>query len=96
MAKTRQIGFRLPEDEYQRIMVVFNRAKERTLDYAPLGDVIREACGIKPLKLITQQERDYLAGKLDSLPEINNIPSNPFGHIENAPVAAVKKSLKSG
>jgi hypothetical protein len=68
MAKTRQIGFRLPEDEYQKIMAVTAKAKERTLGYAPLGDVIREALGLIPLKVITQEERDYLAGKVKSLP----------------------------
>jgi len=69
MAKTRQIGFRLPEDEYQKIMTVHAKAKERTLGYAPLGDVIREALGLTPLKVITQEERDYLAGKISTLPQ---------------------------
>lgn len=72
MAKTRQIGIRLPEDEYRRLMAVYANAKERTMDYAPLGDVIREAIGLKPLKVITQEERDFLSGKLPTLPELQN------------------------
>lgn len=63
MAKTRQIGFRLPEEEYQRIIVIYNKAKERTMGYAPLGDVIREAIGLVPLKIITKEERDSLSSK---------------------------------
>lgn len=68
MAKTRQISFRLPESEYQKIAVVHQNAKERTLGYAPLGDVIREAIGLIPLKVITQEERDFLSGRISSLP----------------------------
>lgn len=68
MTKTRQIGFRLPEHEYQKLMDVLERAKERTLGYAPLGDVIREAIGLIPMKVITQVDRDYLAGKINALP----------------------------
>lgn len=67
MAKTRQIGFRLPESEYQKIAAVHAKAKERTLGYAPLGDVIREAIGLIPLKVITQAERDFLSGRLATL-----------------------------
>ena len=67
MTKTRQIGFRVPEEEYQKLMNVLARAKERTLGYAPLGDVIREAIGLIPMKIITQADRDYLAGKIATL-----------------------------
>lgn len=82
MAKTRQISFRLPEDEFQKLAKVWARAKERTLDYAPLGDVVREAIGLKPIKVISEDERAYLSGRLSSLPEINHgpfIPANDSG-----------------
>lgn len=68
MAKTRQVSFRLPEDEYARLAAVHERAKERTLGYAPFGDVVREALGLISLNVITEQERDYISGKIINLP----------------------------
>lgn len=61
MAKTRQISFRLPEDEYRRIEAIYLKAKQRTLGYAPLGDVIRELLGLIPLNLVTKEDRDKLS-----------------------------------
>ena len=61
MAKTRQISFRIPEDEYQRIMRVFERAKERTMGYAPLGDVVRELIGTCKPKLTTEEDRQSVS-----------------------------------
>lgn len=76
MAKTRQVGFRLPEEEYARLANVHERAKQRTLGNAPFGDVVREALGLIPMKIITPQERDYIAGLLDTLPEGDDGPES--------------------
>jgi hypothetical protein len=81
MAKTRQISFRLPEDEFQKLAKVWARAKERTLDYAPLGDVVREAIGLKPIKVITEEERSYLSGRISLLPEPKHGPGRPVNDL---------------
>lgn len=62
MARTKQIGLRLTEDEYARLMEVFHRAEERTYGYATISDVAKELMGLRPLRVVTEEEREYLSG----------------------------------
>lgn len=65
MQKTRQIGFRVPIAEHDRLMVVFKRAQAKTLGYAPFTDVCRELLSLIPQKLITDEDRHFLlTGKM--------------------------------
>lgn len=69
--KTRQIGFRISEEDYQRIETLLRRAKQRAKGRIMQVDIIRELMGLDPPGLLSEVElarfrKEAASAKADS------------------------------
>lgn len=63
----RRISFRLTGEDDRRFEEVWQRVRTRTYNEAKMASFLREVMGFRELYLITQDERDYLSRKINSL-----------------------------
>ena len=71
MKKTKYIGFRVLETEFALLEVVREHIAADARGIKPeITDIIRSLIGFGNQSLVSNEERDYLAGKITSLEEV--------------------------
>ena len=86
-----RISLRITGKLAQRYKAVWERVLSRTMGEAHTTNFIYEMMGFRPLKLISAEERKYLSGLIDMLPEGQDC--GPFSANE-APGPQVARPLK--
>lgn len=69
MKKTKYVGFRISMDEFARLELVREHIATCARGQKPeVADILRSILGWGNPDLVTQAERDYIAGKISVLP----------------------------
>ena len=56
MTKVKRVNLRLTEEEWNRLESLWDKALKRSRTYGTLSDVIKEAIGLIPPNLLTEDE----------------------------------------
>lgn len=63
----KRLSVRLSEEEWSKLIAVENRARQRNRGYAPLAHVVKELMGLRPMNLITEEDRLYLSDPIKKM-----------------------------
>jgi hypothetical protein len=67
-----RISLRLNNEDAKRYLTVWNRILRRTEDQAKKTNYLLELMGLRPLRLIRPNEREFLSSRIDDLPELDD------------------------
>ena len=95
--KVIQIGVRLEDYQHKMLVNVQEHISACSRGQAPdIAEIVRCLIGWGNQLLVTQEERDYLAGKIPSLSKVEHIPIVGPSEYGEIPVSTTKKSKKVG